>query len=131
MTPDPAPSAPHSRTARRVLAWQAGFLVTFVGLSMGTGRGDPKSIAAGGLVLSASFLLQGWAVTAALGRTRRPGVAAAGFSLKLLLVLGLVSIGLGSRRIAPMSFAAGATSLLLAILADTCYGSRRFRHRDP
>ena len=48
------------------------------------------------------------------GRLRRTGA--------LLLLLAVAAVGLGTTLLAPMSFAAGASTLLLAIVIDACYG---------
>jgi hypothetical protein len=72
-------------------------------------------------LLAASLGLQAWATRVALGG-RRPALAVGLFTLKLALLVGVAWLGLSSRRIPPMSFAAGATTLLLAIVVEACYG---------
>ena len=54
----------------------------------------------------------------------RSGLAVGLFVLKLSLLLAVATIGLRTTLLAPMSFAVGATTLLLAIVLDTCYGNR-------
>jgi hypothetical protein len=111
----------------RLLAWQA---ITAGGLVVGaaaTGIGSPRGIAFGAAFLATSFVLQLWATSAALGRSRRPGLAVLLFSLKLGLLLLLATAGLAVLEIPPMSFAVGATTLLVAIVVETCYTTRSAR----
>ena len=60
----------------------------------------------------------------ALRPGRNRGLAVGVFMLKLSLLLVLALIGLRTNLLAPMSFAAGASTLLLAIVIDACYGNR-------
>lgn len=106
----------------RIFAWQSVLVAGLAGASASAGRGSPWGIAAGAAVLAASLVLQAWATRAALGRKRRPVVALALFSLKLALLMGVAAYGLRRAGLPPMSFAAGATTLLVAIVIDTCYG---------
>jgi len=109
--------------AGRIALWQAGFTALLVGASVVTGRGSPLGIVGGAALLYLSLLLQSLAVGLALGGART-GFAVVLFVLKLGLLLAVAAIGLQTTLLAPMSFAVGATTLLLAIVADTCYGTR-------
>lgn len=115
---------------RRVLLWQALLTVILVGVAGASGRGSPASVVLGAALLGGSFLLQRWAASAALRARPRPALAVGLFLLKLGLLLALVLAGLGSSRVAPISLAAGATTLWLAILAETCYCARLSHGRD-
>jgi hypothetical protein len=106
----------------RIVVVQAAGTAALVGGSLATGRGSPGSILAGAALLLASLLLTHFALGVAL-RRRRPGVAVGLFLAKLGLLLAVAAVGLGTSAIAPMSLAAGASTLLLAIVADACYGN--------
>lgn len=115
--------APRLR-AGRIGLWQLALTVALIVASLVAGRGSPVGIAGGAALLYLSLLLQHWAVGLVLGGGGRSGVAIALFVLKLSLLLLVAAIGLRTTLLAPMSFAAGATTLLLAIVLDTCYGNR-------
>jgi len=104
--------------------WQAGATALLVGASFATGRGSPWGILGGAAILYTSLLLQHLALGMVLRGGARSGLAVGLFLLKLLLLLGVAAIGLRTTLLAPMSFAAGASTLLLAIVLDTCYGTR-------
>lgn len=105
----------------RIFGWQSAIAAALMAASASVGRGSPGGIAAGAVVLAASLVLQAWATRAALGRKRRPALAFSLFSLKLALLMGVAAYGLTRAAVPPMSFAAGATTLLVAIVIDTCY----------
>lgn len=90
--------------------------------SLASGHGSPGSVLAGAALVLASLLLTYLAFGMALRRRRRPVVAFGLFAAKLGLILLIVALGLGTTAIAPMSLAAGASTLLLAIVVDACYG---------
>ena len=115
-------SPPRPLHLLRIFGWQAALVAGLVATSTIAGRGSPGGIAAGAAVLAASLVLQAWATRAALGRVRRPLVALSLFSVKLALLMGVAAFGLSRAGLPPMSFAAGATTLLVAIVIDTCYG---------
>src|SRR4051794_10160856 len=115
--------APRLRAARIAL-WQATVTLALVGLSLGSGRGSPLGITGGAALLYTSLLLQHLAIGIALRPGRRAGLAVGLFVLKLAILLGVAVVGLKTSLLAPMSFAAGASTLLLAIVIDTCYGNR-------
>jgi hypothetical protein len=109
----------------RLAAWQSALILVLVSLSIASGRGSAWSVAGGGALLYGSLLLQRLALSMALrpGKGRTP-LAIGLFLLKLLLLLGVALWGLRTAAVAPMSFAAGASTLLLAILIETWYGNR-------
>lgn len=115
--------APRLRAVRIGLI-QLAVTAALVGLSLATGRGAPSGIIGGAVLLYASLLLQSLAVGLVLRPGGRPAIGLGLFLLKLGLLLGVALIGLRTSLLAPMSFAAGATTLLLAIVIDTCYGTR-------
>ena len=85
------------------------------------GRGSAASLVAGGFMMFGSLSLQRFAVTAAFRRHRQPGLALSLLLLKLMLVLAFIYVGFNTALIAPLSFAAGATTLPVAIVFDFCY----------
>jgi len=105
----------------RIFGWQAALAACLMAGAAFSGRGSPGGIASGAAVLAASLVLQAWATRAALGRQRRPLLAFSLFSVKLALLMGVAAYGLSRAGLPPMSFAAGATTLLVAIVIDTCY----------
>lgn len=119
---DDAP-APRLRAAA-IGVWQAVATAILVAASLATGRGSPWGIVAGAALLYTSLLLQHLAVGLVLRGGARSGLAVGLFLLKLALLIGVAAIGLRTTLLAPMSFAAGASTLLLAIVLDTCYGTR-------
>jgi len=106
----------------RIVRVQAAATTLLVATSLATGRGSPASIVAGAALLLASLLLTHLALGLAVRGGRRPGAAIGLFLAKLGLLLAVAAIGLRTSAIAPMSLAAGATTLLLAIVVDACYG---------
>jgi hypothetical protein len=117
--------APATRLrAGRIGLWQLAATVVAVAGSLATGRGSPLGIVGGAALLYVGLLLQNLAVSLVLRGGARSGLAVGLFVLKLSLLLAVASIGLQTTLLAPMSFAVGATTLLLAIVADTCYGNR-------
>jgi hypothetical protein len=85
------------------------------------GRGSVPSLVAGGFMMFTSLFLQRFAVAAAFRRHGQPGLALALLLLKLMLVLVLIYVGFNTALIGPLSFAAGATTLPVAIVFDVCY----------
>lgn len=110
--------------AARIGAIQAIATVAMVGLVVASGRGAVSGVVGGALLMYASLLLQHRAVGMVLRGGTRSGLAIGLFLLKLLLLLAVAAIGLKTTLLAPMSFAAGASTLLLAIVIDACYGNR-------
>jgi len=110
--------------AARIGLWQAAATIALVGLSVASGRGSPGGIIGGAALLYASLLLQHLAIGIALRPGRKRGLAVGMFMVKLSLLLLVAIVGLRTNLLAPMSFAAGASTLLLAIVIDACYGNR-------
>lgn len=123
MPTDDETPAPRLR-AGPIGLWQAAFAGALVVATLVSGRGSPLGVVVGAVLLYLSLLLQSLAVGLVLGGGTRSGLAVALFVLKLGLLIAVAAIGLRTTLLAPMSFAAGATTLLLAIVADTCYGNR-------
>lgn len=98
-------------------------------LSLATGLGSPAGLVAGAGLFAASFVLQALATRFALSADRRPALAVGLFTAKLALLVGLAAWCLAGPGLEPMSFAAGATTLLLAIVLDACYPERSSRGR--
>ena len=85
------------------------------------GRGSIASLLAGGAAMLGSLILQRFTVSLALRQNRSSGLAGLFLLLKLGLVLALIYVGFQTTLLSPMSFAAGATSLPVAIVLDVCY----------
>lgn len=131
---EPAAGPARPLALGRLLCLQGLLVAGASGVSAALGAGSPAAIAAGALVFAASFVLQAQATRFALSARRRPALAMGLFGAKLLLLLGLATWGLARAGLEPMSFAVGATTLLLAIVIDTCYpdgSSRRSTRRSP
>ena len=114
--------APRLRAARIGL-WQAVVTLAVTGVVLVSGRGSVAGVVGGAALMYASLLLQHLAVGLVLRGGARSGLAIGLFALKLVLLLAVAAIGLRTTLLAPMSFAAGASTLLLAIVIDACYGS--------
>jgi len=111
-----------------IAGWQAVVVFPSAAALWTAGRGAPASLVAGAVMMLASLVLQRLAVSAAFRRARRPGVALALLLLKLFLLLAFVYVGLRTALLGPLSFAAGATSLPVAIVLDVCYPQWSSRH---
>jgi len=114
---------PRGLRASAILLWQA--IVVGVGaiVSWSLGRGWASAF---GLVLGASLLhlsmrLTEMTLRLGLRRDRHPLFAGSLFVAKLLLLLGIGAIGLATDWIDPIALAAGAATLPMAIVLDTCY----------
>ena len=108
---------------RRMILWQTTAALVLACAAGAGGRGSAVSLLCGAAFVSASFFLQDYAFSIALRRRRRTGLAVLLLIVKLSLILALAAIGL-RRGLEPISFALGATTLLLAILIETWYGER-------
>lgn len=115
--------APARLRAVRIGTFQLAATAAMVGVVLASGRGAISGVVGGAALMYASLLLQHVAVGLVLRGTARSGLAIGLFVLKLTLLLGVAAIGLKTTLLAPMSFAAGASTLLLAIVIDACYGS--------
>lgn len=117
-----------------IAGFQAGVLAFGTLGLWAIGRGSIASLLAGGAAMLGSLVLQRFTVSMALRQDRRSGLAILFLLLKLTLVLAIIYIGFQTTLLAPMSFAAGATSLPVAIVLDVCYlegSSRRSREDTP
>jgi hypothetical protein len=120
-----APEAPPAGLpAARIGLWQAGATGSLVVVALASGRGSPAGIVGGAVLMYASLLLQNLAFGMAVRGGARSGIAVGLFLLKLGLLLVVAVVGLRTTWLAPMSFAAGASTLLLAIVLETCYPRR-------
>lgn len=115
----------------RVVLWQALLTAALCSIALGTGRGSLIGISVGAAVLCAGFVLQNLAVHYVLSRARRPYLAVLLFALKLGLLLALAFLGFEVVLSAPISFATGVTTLLLAILFEAWYSARWSRALRP
>lgn len=88
-----------------------------------TGLGDGPSLAAGGAFMALNFHLLRWLVSQLI----RPGawqtLSVAILGAKLFLLLGVATLLLRA-GLAPMSFAAGASLLLVAAVMDAAWLGR-------
>lgn len=121
--PDPADGRPSRLRAGRIGLLQALVTTAMVATVVTTGRGSVSGIVGGAVLMYTSLLLQHLAFGLAVRGGARSGVAIVLFLLKLTLLLAVAAIGLKTTLLAPMSFATGASTLLLAIVIDACYGS--------
>lgn len=119
----PADGPPPRLRAARIGVLQAVATVAMSGIVLATGRGAVSGVVGGAVLMYASLLLQHRAVGMVLRGGTRSGLAIALFLVKLTLLLAVAAIGLKTTLLAPMSFAAGASTLLLAIVIDACYGN--------
>lgn len=120
---DAADAAPPRLRVARIGRWQSVVVAGMAGIVLASGRGSVTGLVGGAALMFASLLLQQRAVGLFLRDGARSGVAIGMLLLKSSLLLAVAAIGLTTTFLAPMSFAAGATSLLLAIVIDACYGS--------
>src|SRR5262249_14974703 len=108
---------------RRQLALHLGLTGLVVIVLMLGGWGDIASFLTGSMLMLASFLVQGLSTAWALGRHRRPRLAAALLFLKIPALAALAWLARERVRAGPMSFVTGVTVLLLAIVVDACYAA--------
>lgn len=104
-----------------ILLWQVFAILCGVGFQLAVARGAPLSLFLGAFLMTGSLVLSRQALSYATRTEKRPVLAMFFFFLKLALFLGLAIFGLSGQLLGPMSFAAGATTLPMAIVADTCY----------
>jgi len=104
-----------------ILGWQTFAIVCGAGIQLSIARGAPLSLLMGALLMTGSLLLSRQAFHFATRNQKRPLLAMCFFFLKLALFLGLAIFGLSGQMLGAMSFAAGATTLPMAIVADACY----------
>jgi hypothetical protein len=106
---------------RSILLWQTFAVVCGIGVQVTVARGAPVSLFLGAFLMTGSLVLSQQALRFATRSKKRPFLAMFFFFLKLALFLGLAIFGLSGQLLGAMSFAAGATTLPMAIVADTCY----------
>jgi hypothetical protein len=120
-----APEEPANRLPIvRIAVWQAGAVAAMITVAVASGRGSPAGIVSGALLMFVSLLLQHLAFRLAVRGGARSGAAIGLFLVKLTLLLAVAAVGFQTTLLAPMSFAAGASTLLLAIVIDSCYPRR-------
>jgi hypothetical protein len=112
---------PSGLRASQILGWQAALVALGALAAWLFARGSVPSLALGAVLMHASMRLTEMALRLSLRRERHPAFAGALFLAKLVLLLGVAVLGLATRWIAPMSLAAGAATLPVAIVLDTCY----------
>ena len=117
--------APAPLPLASILAWQALACGALVAATVASGRGEALGVASGAAVMTASMVFTRQALGFALRHHARPLLGLGFFFLKLGLVLAVIAAGFYTEWIAPMSFAAGATTLPVAIVMDACYPIRR------
>jgi hypothetical protein len=120
MKPDREAEASRLR-ARPLLIWQAILVVVASVASLRLAKGSPGGLLLGAGLMHLSMRLTEMTLRLSLRRERHPLFAGSLFLAKLLLLLGIGAIGLGTTWIEPMSLAVGAATLPLAIVLDTCY----------
>ncbi len=106
---------------RSILLWQTVAIGCGIGVQVYLDRGAPFSVFLGAFLMSGSLVLSRLAFRYATQKKKRPFLAMFFFFLKLALFLGLAIFGLSGQLLGAMSFAAGATTLPMAIVADACY----------
>ena len=104
-----------------ILLWQTFAVLGGIGILVIAARGAPLSLVLGALLMTGSLLLSKQAFSFATRNHKKPYLAMFFFFLKLSLFLALAILGLYGEFLGAMSFAAGATTLPLAIVADACY----------
>lgn len=104
-----------------ILAWQVIAGGVAVGVLLALGRGSALSVFGGGAVLTSSMLLGRIGMRFATRHQARPAAGMAFFLAKLFLVGGFVAAGIAMGWLDPVSFAAGVTTLPVAIVLDACY----------
>lgn len=104
-----------------ILGWQAVVIGLGAALLSWLGRGSVPSLLLGGGIMLSSMVLQRFSLSMALQPGRRPAIGVLLLFLKLAGLMLLIYIGFHTSWLAPMSFAAGVTTLPVAIVLDVCY----------
>ena len=106
----------------RILRTHVGMVGACTGVSYATRFGDPTSLLLGGVVMGVNFLLLRWIVVAVTNtdpdKTRSKAVGVGAFVLKFGLFLGLLAGVFWRLPIDGMSFAFGATLLVVACVVE-------------
>jgi hypothetical protein len=112
---------PRGLRASALLFWQAILVGIEAVVSWRLGWGSASGLVLGAGLLHLSMRLTEMTLRLSLRRERHPLFAGSLFVAKLLLLLGIGAIGLATDWIDPISLAAGAATLPVAIVLDTCY----------
>jgi hypothetical protein len=109
------------RTILRIETWHALMLLVLMTAVWATKTLDPTAILAGGLFMGLNFLLLGygvaWLIAPLAGRKRvKSGVTL--LVLKIAIFLALLSTLFFRFDLDPISFAAGFSTLVLAIIVE-------------
>jgi hypothetical protein len=105
----------------RIELWHSLLLLALAGLSVLGHIFEPKALLLGGLFMGVNFLLLSvgiqWILTPCASKKRiRAGIILIG--VKLLLIMGLISLLFFRFTLDGMSFGLGVTSLLIASITD-------------
>lgn len=109
----------------------AGAVLAAAAASYALRAGDPLSVLLGGAVMGANFallrIIAAYACSAAArpGRPRRAALAVAAFVLKFALFLALLAAVFLRLPVEGLSFAAGATPLLVAFVIEALRNDHR------
>jgi Kef-type K+ transport system membrane component KefB len=119
-----------TKTIWRIELWHLGLLLVLLAVLTPVRLIDPSSLLAGGLFMGANFLLLcygvAWILTPLAGKGKiKAGVAL--LVLKVLLFLGLLSLLFFNFGMDAISFAAGFSTLLIAIVIETMRNSVSLR----
>jgi hypothetical protein len=118
---EPPTSPPAPLRIFSIFAWQSLATLAGLGVLYATQRGSPVSMLAGAAMLSASLLLTRRAMAFAIRNHAHPARGLLFLFLKTALLMLLMVIGFYTDWLGPTSFAAGATTLPVAITLDACY----------
>ncbi len=119
-----------TKTIWRIELWHAGLLLALLAALAPAELLEPASMLLGGLFMGVNFLLLcygvGWILTPLAGKGNvKAGVALLIF--KIVLFLGLLSLVFFKVGMDPISFAAGFSTLLVAILIEAMRNSMSLR----
>ena len=114
----------------RIQLWHAALLLALLGALAPAQLIQPASLLFGGLFMGVNFLLLcygvAWVLTPLAGRGQvKAGVAL--LAVKVLLFLGLLSLVFFNFGLDAISFAAGFSTLLLAIVIEAMRSDLRLR----
>lgn len=111
------------KTIFNIEIWHFGLLLLTMIIFSGSSLLEPKALLAGGIFMGVNFLLLSvgvaWILTPLAGKRRiKSGIAL--LALKILLFLGLLTMIFFNFDIDIISFAVGFSTLLLAIIVESC-----------
>ncbi|MFP6665654.1 MAG: hypothetical protein VCC00_15785 [Deltaproteobacteria bacterium] len=104
-----------------IFIWQMLVLLAGLGVLYAIQRGSAASLLAGAALLSTSLLLTRRALAYATRQHEQPARGLLMVLLKTGLMLLVMVVGFATDTLGLMSFAAGATTLPVAITLDACY----------